>query len=73
MGALKNLSMAMVYDKDIVANLTEAVEQIPINNASLTTKLSDAMKLNLDMDNNINIKATQAQDTGVEGKEKGRL
>ena len=65
--------MAMVYDKDIVANLTEAVEQIPINNASLTTKLSDAMKLNLDMDNNINIKATQAQDTGVEGKEKGRL
>ena len=61
-GALKHLHMAAVANKDIVTNMAEAVEALTIKNASLTTKLSDAMKTNLEMSKNIHIKATQTQE-----------
>ena len=54
--------MALVVNKDIVAKLIEAVEQLTIKNAYLTTKLSNAMKLNLEMAKKLNLEATQAQD-----------
>ena len=59
---LKHLAMESGDYKDIITNLTEGVEQLPINYASLTTKLRDAMKLNLEMAKKLNLKATQAQD-----------
>ena len=52
--------------KDIVSKLTEAMEQLTNNNASLTVQLSDYMKINIYMDNNLNLKAAQVQDP--EGK-----
>ena len=61
-GSINHLAMAEVSDKDIVANLTEAVETITINNASLTTQLSNTMKINLDMDKKLNLKGTQIQE-----------
>ena len=51
--------MAAGAYKDIVTKLTEVVEQLTRNNASLTTQLIYAMKLDLDMAKNINLKATQ--------------
>ena len=54
--------MAEGANKDIVTKLKEAAETIKINNESLTTKLSDAMKINLEMSKKLNLKATQAQD-----------
>ena len=54
--------MAVVDNKDIVTNMTEAVETLMRNNASLTTQLMDAMKINLEMDKTINLEATQAQE-----------
>ena len=53
--------MAAGANRDIVAKLTEAVEQITKNNAALTTQLSNAMKLNLDMGKKLNPKATKGQ------------
>ena len=64
-GALKHLTMAAGAKRDIYTKLTEAVEQLTKNNASLTTQLSNAMKLNLDMANKLNLKATQGQDPEV--------
>ena len=61
-GSINHLAMAAVSDKDIVANLTEAVETITINNSSLTTQLSNTMKINLDMDKKLNLKGTQIQE-----------
>ena len=61
-GSINHLAMAALADKDIVANLTEAVETLTINNASLTTQLRGAMKINLEMAKKLNINATQAQD-----------
>ena len=51
--------MAAGADENIVTNLVEALETLTINNASLTTQLSNAMKINLEMSKNINLKATQ--------------
>ena len=61
-GLLEHLSMAEVANKNIVTKLTEAVETLTRNNTSLTKKLSDAMKINLEMAKNLNLKATQAQE-----------
>ena len=36
-GALENLSMEAVDDKDIITKMTEAVKSLTRNNASLTT------------------------------------
>ena len=60
-GALEHLAMAEGANRDIVPNLKEAVEQL--KNASLTTQISDATKLNLEMDKKLNLNATQGQDT----------
>ena len=61
-GSLDPIAMAFGADKDIVTKLTEAVETLTINNASLTTQLRGAMKINLEMAKKLNINATQAQD-----------
>ena len=61
-GALEHLSMAARAGKEIITNLTEVVETLPIKNASLTTQLSNTMIINLDMAKKLKIKATQAQD-----------
>ena len=42
--------------------LTEAVEHLKKNNAPLTTQLSDAMKINVEMAKALNLKATKGQD-----------
>ena len=57
--------MAAGADKDIVANLTEALEQLTKNNAAIMTQISDDMKLNLEMYKKLNLKATQGQDPKV--------
>ena len=57
--------MAARSDKDIVTKLTEAVEQLTKNNASLMIQISDAMKLKLEMAKKLNIKAAQGQDPEV--------
>ena len=41
------------------------VEQLTKNNTSLMTKLSDAMKINLEVPNKLNLKAAQIQYTKV--------
>ena len=53
--------MAAGAKRDIYTKLTEAVEQLTKNNAALTTQLSNAMKLNLEMGKKLNPKATQGQ------------
>ena len=57
-GELENLAMVAVADKGIFTKLTEAIEELTRNNASLTTQLSDAMKINLEMAEKLNLKAT---------------
>ena len=59
--AINHIAMTAVADKDIVTKLTEAVEVLTRNNASLTTQLSNAMTINLDMAKKLNLEATQAQ------------
>ena len=61
-GALEHLAMEAGGDKDIVAKLTEAVEQLTKNNAALMAQLSDSMKIKLEMAKKINIKAAKGQD-----------
>ena len=56
------LAMAAVPDKDIVTNLTEAVDTLTRKNAYLTTQLSDATEINLDMPKKLNLKSTQSQE-----------
>ena len=56
-----HLTMAAGPENDILTKPTEALEQLTINNASLTTQLSDTMKLNLEMAKTLNLKATQVQ------------
>ena len=48
-------------DKDIVAKLREAVEQLTKNTVALTAQPSDSMKINLEMAKKLNLKSTQAQ------------
>ena len=64
-GALKHLVMAAGTNRYIVTKLTEAVYQLTKSNTSLMTKLRDDMRLNLDMDKKLDIKATQVQDPEV--------
>ena len=54
--------MAAGADKDLFAKLTEAVEQLKKNNASLMAQLSESTKINLEMAKRLNIKAAQGQD-----------
>ena len=53
--------MAAGPENDILTKPTEALEQLTINNAFLTTKLSNTTKLNLEMAKTLNLKATQVQ------------
>ena len=53
-------------DKDIVAKLREAVEQLTKNTVALTAQPSDSMKINLEMAKKLNLKAAQGQEP--EGK-----
>ena len=55
--------LAAGAERDIVTKLKDAVEKLTKSNASLTTQLSDAMKLNLEMDKKLNLKATQGKIT----------
>ena len=48
-GVLKHIATAAGADRYILNKVTEVVEKLTKNNASLTTQLSNAMKLNLDM------------------------
>ena len=57
-GALEHLSVASGSDREIFTKLTEAVEKLTKNNASLTTRLRDTMNLNLEMYKKLNLKAT---------------
>ena len=56
-GSLKHIAMVVGANRDIFTKLTEAVDQLAKNNASLTTQLSNDMKLNLDMAKKLNIKS----------------
>ena len=47
-GALDHLTLEADTNKDIVIKLTEAIEALTRNNASLTTQFSDALNTNLD-------------------------
>ena len=51
--------MVETVDKDIFATLTEAVEALTQKNASLTTQLSNATKINVDMAKKLSINPTQ--------------
>ena len=61
-GGIEYLAMEEGENKDIVAKLIYAVEQLTKNNAALTAQLSDSMKINLEMDRKLNIKAAQGKD-----------
>ena len=54
--------MAAGANKDIATKLAEEVETPTIKNAPFTTKLSDAMKINIEMAKKLNIKVTQEHD-----------
>ena len=58
-GALEKIALVTVADKDIFMKLTEAVKALTCNNEPLTTQLSDAMKINIDMAKNLNLKTAQ--------------
>ena len=60
-GELEHLAMAANSYKDVFTKLAEAVETIKINKLSLTTQLRNAMKIKLEMANNLNLKSTQTQ------------
>ena len=62
-GDLSTSLLAAGAERDIVTKLKDAVEKLTKSNASLTTQLSDAMKLNLEMDKKLNLKATQGKIT----------
>ena len=53
--------MEAVDNKDIITKLIEAVEALTRNNSSLTTQLSNATKIKLEMSKELNPKDTQAQ------------
>ena len=54
--------MATGAYKDIFPKLTEVVDQLKNNNASLTAQLSDSMKINLGVDKKLNIQSAQGKD-----------
>ena len=56
-GALEHLDLAAEAEKDIITQITEAVETLTRNSMSLTTKLSDALNINLEMAKKLNLKA----------------
>ena len=58
-GALEHLAMAETSNKDIVSILTEPVNFFTCNNASLTTQLSNAVRIIIEMANKLNIKPTK--------------
>ena len=60
-GVLKHIATAAGADRYILNKVTEVVEKLTKNNASLTTQLSNAMKLNIEIAKRINIKYTQGQ------------
>ena len=53
--------MAAGDEKDIVTKLTEAVEQLTKNNLEITSQLSDSMRIKLEVDKKLNIKAAKGQ------------
>ena len=54
--------MAVVADTEHFTQLIEAFKSLTRNNVYLTMKLSNTMKINLEMAMNINIKVTQSQE-----------
>ena len=63
--------MAAVVDKYIFIRLSEAVESLTRNNASLTAQLTVAMRLNLDMARKLKFKPMQEpEDKRLTEKEK---
>ena len=58
-GELYHIALVPEADKGIITKLTEAVEELTRNNASLMTQLSDVTKINIKMNKKLNIKATQ--------------
>ena len=54
--------MSAEAEKDIITNLTEAVETLTRNNVSLMKQLRDAMKINPEMAKKLNLNAAQAQE-----------
>ena len=48
--------MATVANKDIVTNPTETFEKLTRKNAFVTTQLSDAIEINLEMAKKLNFK-----------------
>ena len=74
-GDLKRLTTEEGANKNIVTNLTEAVEKLTTKNASLIMQLSNAMKITLTWLRNLisrtHIHKILNQETGGESKEKG--
>ena len=58
-GTLEHLAAEATSDKDIFARLMEVVEALTRNNASVTAQFRDAMRIHVDIANNININTTQ--------------
>ena len=56
---LENLNMVAVADNDTVTKLSEAVEALMQNNASLTAHLSNTMRMSLYISEKLNIKPMQ--------------
>ena len=56
---LENLNMVAVADNDTVTKLSEAVEALMHNNASLTAHLSNTMRMSLYISEKLNIKPMQ--------------
>ena len=59
--ALEHIAMAARSDKEIFTKLTEAVEQLTKNNLEITSQLSDSMRIKLEVDKKLNIKAAKGQ------------
>ena len=57
-GAIDNLTMAEVADKDTVTRLSDAAKALMRNNVSLTAQLSNTTRLKLEMAKNLNLKPT---------------
>ena len=57
-GTLEHLILEAEVNKDIFMKLTDVFKALRRNNASLTTQLSDVMKIILEMAKKMNLKAT---------------
>ena len=65
-GALEHLAIVSVADKDAFTRLSEAVEALTQNNVSLTAQISNATKMNLEMDQNLILLQVELHPRGTE-------